>query len=118
MSVKIAVGLVSAFLIGWVVGCASHLAQPTPEDVQWAVTHWPDTTLQGLQQGRAIYVQKCAGCHNLHRPEEYPPEEWTGQIDEMAEDEDVVLNPSDRELITRYLITVSSRVRDALPSSP
>jgi hypothetical protein len=63
-----------------------------------------------------LYVQKCAGCHNLHRPDEYAPEEWAVQLDEMTQEEDLVLSPEQRELIGRYLMAASARVHNT--SSP
>ena len=81
-------------------------------------TQGHETTLQELQQGRALYVQKCAGCHNLHRPDEYTPEEWAMRMNEMTKDEDVVLSPGERELIGRYLMAASARVRNTVSLAP
>jgi len=115
---QMAIGLLVFSLIGILLGCASYLVQPTPEDVQWAMAQGHETTLQELQQGRTLYVQKCAGCHNLHRPDEYAPEEWDVQLDEMTQEEDVVLSPEQRELIGRYLMVASARVRNTASPAP
>lgn len=96
---------------GWLQGCMSNLAQPNLEDVQWAVAQGYQTTLQELQQGRALYVKKCAGCHNLHRPDTYSSEEWSYWIDQMIQEEGVDLNLDDQKKIVSYLATIS-RKRD------
>lgn len=101
------------------LGCAAALVQPTVADVHWSESRWPGTTLEELQKGRALYVQTCAGCHTLHRPEAYPPEEWPDILKEMEEemDEDkstsITLDPADRRLIERFLVASSTRLRAA-----
>ncbi len=94
---------------GWLQGCMSNLAQPNLEDVQWAVAQGYQTTLQELQQGRALYVKKCAGCHNLHRPDAYSSEEWSYWIDQMIQEEEVDLNLDDQKKIVSYLATISRK---------
>ena len=118
MSAQTMVRLNAAFLIGLLLGCASNLIQPTLTDVQWALSHGYDTTLQEPQQGRALYVRKCAGCHNLHRPEDYSPEDWAKLIDEMTEDEDVELGSGDRRLILQYLTAASARANNTVAQAP
>jgi hypothetical protein len=98
-------------LIGVILGCASSLTQPTPEDVQWAQAQGYDTTLDALRRGRSLYVQKCAGCHTLHYPDAYSPEEWAAWINQMAEEQEVKLSPGDEDLILQYLAVAAARAR-------
>lgn len=86
------------------LGCAT-LAKPGPADAAWAAGRWPGTTLDDLSAGRALYVQRCAGCHALYRPERYPPELWAPHIDEMAER--AALKDGERGTLLRYLETMS-----------
>jgi len=96
-------------VLGWVaaVGCAATLVQPTTQDAEWASRRWSTTSLEDLQKGRAAYVQKCAGCHNLHTPEQYSPTEWEGYVAYMSED--AKLTPEEQTLITRFLASASAR---------
>jgi mono/diheme cytochrome c family protein len=90
-------------------GCAAALDQPTSQDAEWASRRWGQTSVADLQQGRAIYVDKCAGCHNLHVPAQYKPEEWEGYVAYMTAD--AKLTPDEKTLITRFLVSASARAR-------
>ena len=94
-----------------VAGCAAALKHPTAQDAQWAAARWPETTLADLEHGRALYVQKCSGCHNLHLPEEFAPNEWEGYVAYMVVD--AKLTPPEQLAITRFLTAASARVRGA-----
>jgi hypothetical protein len=54
-------------------GCTKDSAKtcslyvPAIEDVTTSAT------LQELQQGRALYIDQGAGCHNLYSPDDYSP---------------------------------------------
>ncbi len=96
-------------------GCAAALVQPTRQDAEWASRRWGETTVAELQEGRAAYVQKCAGCHNLHVPQQYAPEEWEGYVAYMTAD--AKLSPDEIRLITRFLASASARARGVEVSS-
>ena len=87
-------------------GCASALPRPTESDLRWARVRWPEVTLDDLQHGRAIYVNKCAGCHNLHRPDDFEPERWTVVLAKMGKE--AKLNPQEQRSVARYLSTASA----------
>lgn len=87
-------------------GCVA-LPHATPEDVSRAQQRWPEVNASVLAAGRASYVARCSGCHALHLPSEKSPDEWPRALDEMAQD--AKLTPQDRELIERYLVTMSGR---------
>jgi hypothetical protein len=109
---KIVLGI--ALVVGIMLGCAAALQHPVPQDAEWAQTRWPETTLSDLQHGRALYVQKCAGCHNLHLPQEYEPDEWEGYVAYMVAD--ARLNPDEQTAITRFLVAASARARGVATS--
>lgn len=91
------------------LGCAAALDQPTAQDAAWASRRWDPTTLEDLRKGRATYVAKCAGCHNLHLPEQYPPDEWEGYVAYMVAE--AKITPAEQDLITRFLASASARAR-------
>lgn len=102
-------------LCGSFVACIPVLVEPTLDDVALARARWPEITLESLHEGRALYVRKCAGCHALHRPEEYPADDWNGLITQMIEKQDVELEPHERDGIERYLVTASLRLHTPEP---
>ena len=63
----------------------------------------------GLTQGRALYVNRCAGCHQLPLPSARGPSEWPAVVDKMAPD--AQLSDADKSLIARYLVAASARSR-------
>ena len=52
---------------------ATAIMMPTESDLGAVSSKFPATTLAELQRGRALYVAKCAGCHQLHVPAERTP---------------------------------------------
>ena len=92
--------------------CAPMLIRPSEREALWAATHYPGTTLRELEAGRAVYVSRCAGCHNLHLPGEFPPERWATLVGDMAKD--VHLDDAERDLVLRFLASASATARGDL----
>ena len=101
--------LAIATAIAVVLACSAALDHPTPQDAEWAQSDWPGTTVQELAHGRALYVDKCSSCHNLHLPSEYSPEEWKGYVAYMVTE--AKLTPEEQAAIARYLAAASARSR-------
>lgn len=101
--------LAIATAIAVVLACSAALDHPTAQDAEWAQRDWPGTTVQDLAQGRALYVDKCSGCHNLHLPAEHTPEEWKGYVAYMTAD--AKITPGEQRAIARYLAAASARSR-------
>jgi mono/diheme cytochrome c family protein len=95
--------------------CSAALDHPTPQDAQWASNEWPGTTVEDLAHGRALYVDKCSGCHNLHLPAEHAPGEWKGFVAYMVAE--AKLTPEEQAEIVRYLAAASARSRGLEPSA-
>ena len=91
--------------------CAAALVHPSADDARWAASRWPGTELGDLERGRALYVERCAGCHNLHQPAELSPERWQTTVEEMAPR--ARLAPKDRDLVIHYLAAAGCRSRSA-----
>jgi hypothetical protein len=75
----------------------SHVARVRPR--------WPDTTRASLEQGRELYVARCAGCHPLHRPDELDAARWSVVVADMADR--AKLSLTERDLVLRYLSALS-----------
>jgi hypothetical protein len=56
----------------------SGLYVPTQADVT------SSATLQELQQGRVLYIDNCAACHNLYSPDDYSASQWSQVLSTMA----------------------------------
>lgn len=104
-------GMVTVAL-GAQLGCAV-LVHPSDVHVAWATARWPDVTLAELAQGRTEYVDHCAGCHTLVRPETQAPDDWPDRVREMQDDQGVRLTDDERRRIVRYLSVAS-----AIPAAP
>jgi len=85
-------------------GCAAALPRPTSETVARAQGRWPDSTLEQLERGRAVFVQRCAGCHALPLPDSRSEPEWQKVLDEMADE--AKLTPDERVLVERFILSV------------
>jgi len=97
-------------LAGFGLGaCASAVAHPSPRDASWAAAKWPGTTVGDLEHGRAVFVSRCAGCHNLPMPDSKSADEWAGVVPEMAQG--ARLSAADEDLVLRYLSATSERLR-------
>jgi hypothetical protein len=59
--------------------------------------------LSDLERGRALYVERCRGCHALKLPHEVPAERWAQEVGEMREQQSVELTDAQADAIVRYL---------------
>jgi mono/diheme cytochrome c family protein len=60
-----------------------------------------NATLQELQQGRVIYVDHCAACHNLYSPDDYSASQWPQILSGMAPR--AGLSGANTSLVEKYL---------------
>lgn len=63
-----------------------------------------DLTEKQKATAKRIYDVKCAKCHRMYAPTDYPPEEWqlwAGKMTKKAK-----LDPSKEKLLVRYLETL------------
>ena len=84
---------------------AAAVPVPVAADAARASARWPDADLGQLTSGRNLYVRKCGGCHTLVPPRTRPPEAWPPIVEVMATR--IGLPERERELITRYVVTIS-----------
>ena len=89
------------------IGCASQIPEPSSVDLEIARARWPEATLEELDSGRTLYIQNCAGCHELPRPGDFAPEQWWETVEEMRVDADVELTDEETIRIQRYLFAAS-----------
>ena len=77
-----------------------------PADVSRAAVRWPGTSAGDLARGRHLYVAHCASCHSPVLPHQVAAAAWPGHIVEMKERAHLTVEEAD--LVTRYLVTMSS----------
>ena len=92
------------------LGCAGALEYPIAADVQWSQQQGSAVTIEDLTTGRSVYVQKCAGCHNLYRPAKYTPARWPDLVAKMSKRSK--LAGEEQRLIASYLSATSARLRE------
>jgi mono/diheme cytochrome c family protein len=89
------------------VACArAVLPTAGPADVQRATARWPGTSEAELARGRQLYQGHCASCHLPVMPHVVPADEWPMHVGEMKER--AHLSEHEAELVTRYLVTMST----------
>jgi mono/diheme cytochrome c family protein len=91
------------------LGCAAALPHATEADAARVSSTYPNTNVSGLEHGRSLYVERCAGCHQLREPASEAPLAWPGLVAEMRNDHGVHLTSDEERGIVAYLVSVSSR---------
>ena len=93
-----------AVLLG---ACAGGLPAPSEVDAERVVARWPGVRAADLEQGRSLYAARCARCHALYAPAEYPADHWETAVHEMRER--AGLSEAEERSIVQYLVSLSSR---------
>jgi len=97
---KTIIFLFLAVLSGIIISCSK-----TPDTSSLYVPSYADTTatatLAELQEGRALYVNNCATCHQLYSPDNFTPTQWQGIMASMAPR--TGMNSDEVTLVTKYV---------------
>jgi mono/diheme cytochrome c family protein len=98
-----------ALVLSPLIGCAAALPHATEADAARVNGSFPEATVPRLEQGRTLYVERCAGCHQLREPGSETPLAWPHLVAEMKDDHGVHLTRDEEQGIVAYLVSVSSR---------
>jgi hypothetical protein len=101
--------LLGGLAVLWCSACAPWLPRASASDTAFAREYRPQATLGELEQGRTLYVRRCASCHSLKDPASVAAREWPAKIAEMQVEHDVELQPHEAKLIETYLYAISRR---------
>lgn len=101
--------LTLSFAVSLLAACAAELPHATEADASRVNNKFPGTNLAKLETGRSLYVERCAGCHQLRQPSSETPLAWPTLVAEMRDDHGVHLTHEEEQGIVAYLVSVSSR---------
>lgn len=82
------------------VACVG-VPRPGARELRAARALDPSATLARLERGRARFVARCGGCHDLPRPDALSADRWPAELDRMAPR--AHLAPEDRATLELYL---------------
>lgn len=100
--------LLAAGLALLVAACAGvELPPPTAGDLPPVRARYADASLEGLEQGRALYRSRCSRCHVAYAPTRYSADEWPQHIEEMRERAGIDAGQS--RLILHYVSAIAER---------
>jgi len=98
-----------AFIASALAACAAELPHATSADAMRVSSDYPGASVAELEHGRALYVERCAGCHQLREPSSETPLKWPTLVAEMRDEHGVHLTRAEERGIVAYLVSVSSR---------
>jgi len=85
------------------IGCAtvSNL-KPAEPDLSVMQQRVPGITIEDAQRGFKLYKFNCAGCHYLHKPNDYTMNGWEKILPEMLSRAKIT-SEKEQQLIKNYL---------------
>lgn len=79
----------------FIIACSSALYFPSQSNVT------VNASLDDLQKGRQLYINKCSSCHSLILPEKHTASEWKIWVEKMRPK--AKTNEPEEKLIIKYL---------------
>ncbi len=83
--------------------CADRAPEPTA-----AMAGGDAAVLLQLGDGRALYVDKCSGCHALVPADRFADRDWAAKV-EAHRDRKLRLSPAERDRVLLYLAAANGR---------
>ena len=93
--------------------CAGSLPEVTPAAEAAYAVRWPAADRAQLRTGRALFIQRCSGCHTLPNPARHDAMGWEKVVAEMSGK--ARLDADGREAVLRYLIYTGEERRAPKP---
>ena len=87
--------------------CAGALPEVTPAVEAAYVARWPAADAAQLRSGRALFIQRCSGCHPLPNPAKHDAIGWDKTLNAMSGK--AHLDANSREMVQRYLTFTGER---------
>ena len=92
--------------------CAGALPEVTPAAEAAYAARWPEADAAQLWSGRALFIQRCSGCHPLPNPAKHDSIGWDKTLTQMSGK--AHLDTAGRESVLRYLIFTSELRRNPI----
>jgi|WetSurMetagenome_2_1015567.scaffolds.fasta_scaffold562046_2 cytochrome c5 len=107
--------LFSLFIL-FLVACSTQLIKLTQADADRGAAKFEGTTLESLNRGKAIFEANCDKCHGLKKPGSRNEQQWNTIVPQMVKkvnksNGQEVIDPQKQELLLRYLVTMSSPLK-------
>jgi len=95
-------------------GCfsAREAKHSSESDIDRGAAKFPGYTLAELNEGKKLYENNCAKCHELKKPTSESEASWRKIVPEMtakANKKGMVIDSKSQDLILKYVITMSSK---------
>jgi hypothetical protein len=101
---------VSAFF--FMIACSTmKTAELSQQDVDKVKPLYPNYTLAQLNEGKALYSEKCTLCHALKDPNSESSKKWpviVSEMTNMANQKTLTISPKQEDLILKYLVTMTT----------
>ncbi|MDB4107804.1 hypothetical protein N8368_02715 [Bacteroidia bacterium] len=107
---KIKALIIAGLLV--LVGCHSskQVSQALVPNMAQAVAIYPGYTPEQFAEGEKLYIQKCTTSHNKKEATEHNQAEWEKIVPKMvsmANKKSTTIDISSKDLILKYLVTMS-----------
>jgi cytochrome c5 len=104
------------FTLAFFVACNAQLLTLTQADADRGAEKFEGTTIESLNQGKAIFEANCNRCHGLKKPSSKSEEQWNSIVPQMVKKVNKLagreeINPRNQEFLRRYLVTMSSSIK-------
>ena len=95
-----------------IMGChaSRQISETLVPNMAQAATIYPGYTPAQFAEGEKLYIQKCTTCHNKKDPKVHNQAEWEKIVPKMvsmANKKSTNIDSSSKDLILKYLVTMS-----------
>lgn len=86
-----------------IISCTTSYFAVSDNDFITAQRKFPGISVDDLNTGKQLYINKCGSCHRLYKPDQFSTEKWLEKMPDM--EIEAKLTNKESELIKQYLIT-------------
>jgi cytochrome c5 len=83
---------------------ANKTYEPSNDQLQAAVTRWPDASAADLKEGQKIFYNECTECHKAYSIPGFSERKWKHEIDDMSPK--AKLSDVQKDKLTRYILSM------------
>ncbi len=103
--------IIAVLILGVMASCSPKVIMPKQANIDNIATKHPDYTLADAKEGRSLYIQHCATCHGLKRPQDFTEEKWNVLVPAMVKKTNKkagkeVVDAASSDKILKYVVTM------------